>query len=69
VRTILGVYGYVDILVNNAGISYRGEVTDTSLEVDAKVMNINYFGTIGLTKGKYRQMCTFKNRVSDLILN
>jgi dehydrogenase/reductase SDR family protein 7B len=69
VRTILGVYGYVDILVNNAGISYRGEVTDTSLEVDAKVMNINYFGTIGLTKGKYRQMYTFKNRVSDLILN
>ncbi|KAK4014883.1 dehydrogenase/reductase SDR family protein 7-like [Daphnia magna] len=50
VRTILGVYGYIDILVNNAGISYRGEVTDTSLEVDAKVMNINYFGTVALTK-------------------
>lgn len=51
VRTILGVYGYVDILVNNAGISYRGEVIETSLEVDTKIMNVNYFGTIGLTKG------------------
>lgn len=51
VKTILGVYGYVDILVNNAGISFRGDAIDTSLEVDAKVMNINYFGTIGLTKG------------------
>ena len=53
VKTILGVYGYVDILVNNAGISYRGDVTETSLEVDAKVMSVNYFGTIGLTKGTF----------------
>ncbi len=52
VKIILGVYGYIDILVNNAGISYRGEATETSLEVDAKVMSVNYFGTIGLTKGK-----------------
>lgn len=52
VRTILGIYGYVDVLVNNAGVSYRGEVTETTLDVDAKVMNINYFGTVALTKGK-----------------
>lgn len=51
VKTILGVYGYVDILVNNAGISFRGDVVDTTLEVDKKIMNVNYFGTIGLTKG------------------
>jgi dehydrogenase/reductase SDR family protein 7B len=38
--------------VNNAGVSYRGEVTETTLDVDAKVMNINYFGTVALTKGK-----------------
>lgn len=56
VRTILGVYGYIDILVNNAGISYRGEAIETNLEVDAKVMNVNYFGTVALTKGKIIQL-------------
>lgn len=51
VKTILGIYGHVDILVNNAGISHRGDVSSTSLEVDAKLMAVNYFGTVTLTKG------------------
>lgn len=51
VRTILGVYGHVDILVNNAGISSRGEAVETSPEVDVRVMAVNYFGTVALTKG------------------
>lgn len=50
-KTVLGVYGHIDILINNAGVSYRGEVIDTSLDVDIQIMNINYFGTIALTKG------------------
>lgn len=48
---ILGVYGHVDIMVNNAGISYRGEVIATTPEVDLRVMGVNYFGTVSLTKG------------------
>ncbi|XP_072453707.1 dehydrogenase/reductase SDR family member 7B isoform X1 [Notamacropus eugenii] len=47
---ILKYTGHVDILINNAGISYRGTVTDTALEVDKKVMEINYFGPVALTK-------------------
>ena len=43
-------YGAIDILINNAGISQRSEASATSLDVDRKLMEINYFGTIALTK-------------------
>ncbi|KAM5263872.1 dehydrogenase/reductase SDR family member 7B isoform 3-T3 [Ctenodactylus gundi] len=47
---ILQCFGYVDILINNAGISYRGAITDTTVDVDKKVMETNYFGPVALTK-------------------
>ncbi|XP_007939623.1 dehydrogenase/reductase SDR family member 7B [Orycteropus afer afer] len=47
---ILQCFGYVDILVNNAGISYRGTITDTTMDVDKRVMETNYFGPVALTK-------------------
>lgn len=43
-------YGRIDILVNNGGISQRSEVHETSLDVDRRIMEINYFGNIALTK-------------------
>lgn len=48
---ILRCFGHVDVLINNAGISYRGAVVDTSLDVDKRVMETNYFGPVALTKG------------------
>ena len=48
---ILQCFGYVDVLINNAGISYRGTIVDTSLDVDRRVMETNYFGPVALTKG------------------
>lgn len=50
VREAIAFYGRVDILVNNAGIALKDWVTATKLEIDQKVMNINYFGPITLTK-------------------
>ncbi|XP_005349986.1 dehydrogenase/reductase SDR family member 7B isoform X1 [Microtus ochrogaster] len=47
---ILQCFGYVDILINNAGVSYRGAISDTIVDVDRKVMEINYFGPVALTK-------------------
>jgi short-subunit dehydrogenase len=44
------IFGHVDILVNNGGISQRGFAKDTLLEVDRKIMEVNYFGAVALTK-------------------
>lgn len=44
------VFGHIDMLINNGGISQRSLAKETSLEVDRKVMEVDYFGTIALTK-------------------
>ena len=44
------IFGHIDILVNNGGISQRSLAKDTQLDVDRRIMEINYFGTITLTK-------------------
>lgn len=43
-------YGKIDILVNNGGRGFRGLVKDTDMEVHKQIMDVNYFGTIALTK-------------------
>ena len=46
----LACFGHVDVLINNGGISQRSLIKDTSLDVDRRVMEVNYFGTVALTK-------------------
>lgn len=43
-------FGKVDILVNNGGLSQRSFVKETSVDVDERLMKINYIGTVALTK-------------------
>lgn len=47
---ILGKFGRVDILVNNGGVSQRALAADMLLEVERTMMEVNYFGTVALTK-------------------
>jgi short-subunit dehydrogenase len=58
---VLGRFGHVDILVNNGGISHRSLAKDTSLEVDRRVMDIDYFGHIALTKAVLPSMLQRKS--------
>jgi short-subunit dehydrogenase len=44
------IFGHIDILINNGGISQRSFAKDTLLDVDRKIMEVNYFGTVALTK-------------------
>lgn len=44
------LFGHIDILINNGGISQRGLIQETSLDVYKRIMDVNYFGTISLTK-------------------
>lgn len=45
------MFGHIDILINNGGISQRSMVKDTLLDVDRRLMEVDYFGTIAVTKG------------------
>jgi dehydrogenase/reductase SDR family protein 7B len=47
---IIKQYGKLDILFNNGGVSQRAEASETDIEVDRKIMEINYFGNIALSK-------------------
>lgn len=42
--------GSIDYLLNIGGISQRASVEDTPLWLDRKIFEINYFGTIAITK-------------------
>jgi short-subunit dehydrogenase len=44
------LFGHIDILINNGGISQRSLARDTILDVDRKIMEVDYFGSIALTK-------------------
>jgi short-subunit dehydrogenase len=43
-------FGRIDMLFNCGGISQRSLAKDTSFEIDRKIMEVNFFGTIALTK-------------------
>ena len=45
------LFGNIDILINNGGISQRALAIDTKIEVDKRIMDINYMGTMALSKG------------------
>ena len=42
-----------------AGISYRGSIEATDMDVHVKVMVVNYFGQIALTKGMFGVNLTY----------
>ncbi len=45
------IYGHVDLLINAGGISQRGFALETTLETEQRIMNINFWGTVALSKG------------------
>lgn len=46
----LALRGGIDMLVNNGGISQRALAKDTTIDVDRRIMEVNYFAAIALTK-------------------
>ena len=49
-KEALEAFGHIDILINNGGISQRSMVLETRIETDRKIMEINYFSGVILTK-------------------
>ena len=50
VQKAIELFGTIDILINNGGISQRSLVIDTDISVDKKLMEVDYLGTVGLSK-------------------
>ena len=44
------IYGKIDLLINSGGIGQRSLAMQTDLAVEQKIMNVNYWGTVALTK-------------------
>ena len=61
VKEAKSFFNGIDILVNNGGVSQRSFAMDTRLDVDRKIFDVNYFGTIGLTKTLLPEMLTRKS--------
>ncbi|KAF5922785.1 hypothetical protein HPG69_013130 [Diceros bicornis minor] len=49
-KAVLQEFGKIDILVNNGGRSQRSLFVDTSLDVYKELIELNYLGTVSLTK-------------------
>ncbi|GAB3829900.1 SDR family oxidoreductase [Hymenobacter jeollabukensis] len=56
VQLVLAHFGRLDVLVNNGGVSQRSLALETSLEVDRRLMEVNYFGTVALSKAVLPQL-------------
>ena len=46
----VSAFDKVDILINNGGISQRSPIIETSIAVDRKLMEVDYLGTVTLSK-------------------
>jgi dehydrogenase/reductase SDR family protein 7B len=66
VDAAIAAFGKIDILVNNGGISQRSLVKDTLIDVDKRIMDINYLGTVALSKAILPHF--IKNKVGHFVV-
>lgn len=57
----LEVHNQIDILVNNGGISVRATAISSAVDIDLKLMVVNYFGSVALTKALLPSMLKRKS--------
>ena len=50
VENAINHFGRIDVLINNGGISQRSLIIDTDISVDKRLMEVDYLGTVALTK-------------------
>jgi len=60
-KQALAFTGSIDYLFNNGGISQRSYVTETQMDVYHRLMQINFFGTVALTKAVLPDMMNAKS--------
>ncbi|HRD68949.1 MAG TPA: SDR family oxidoreductase [Legionella sp.] len=55
-QNVWNEFGPIDILVNNGGMSQRYKVADSSFKLDKKIMDVNFFGAVALTRPVLKNM-------------
>lgn len=55
------LFGSIDMLINNGGISQRAFAVDSKMETIRQVMEVNFFGTVALTKAVLPHMIEQKS--------
>jgi dehydrogenase/reductase SDR family protein 7B len=58
---VLRHFDHVDVLVHSGGVSQRSLAADTSLATDRAIMDLNFFGTVALTKAVLPSMLARKS--------
>jgi dehydrogenase/reductase SDR family member 7B len=58
---VLAQFPKIDVLVNNGGISQRSLIEESGMDIDRKIMEVNYFGQVALTKKVLPGMIKNKN--------
>jgi short-subunit dehydrogenase len=54
VSKVTNQFSQIDVLINNAGISQRSQAEETGLEVDRRIMEVNFFGPVNLAKSLWQ---------------
>ena len=50
VEKAVSFFGSIDLLINNGGVSQRSLIAETNFDVYKELMDINYLGTVALSK-------------------
>lgn len=56
VKKVMEKFNRIDVLINNGGISQKSCALETNASVERKIMDINYFGNVTLSKSVARIM-------------
>lgn len=67
IADLLKEIGTIDILINNAGISQRSLAVDTSFEDEKKIIDLNLYGVLALTKACLPEI--IKNKGQIVVIN
>jgi NAD(P)-dependent dehydrogenase (short-subunit alcohol dehydrogenase family) len=63
IAVVLEALGPVDVLINNAGITHRSAFSETDPDVLRRVMEVNYFGAVTLTKSALPVLIARRGRI------
>jgi NAD(P)-dependent dehydrogenase (short-subunit alcohol dehydrogenase family) len=64
VAAVVAEFGALDALINNAGISHRSLLRDTEAAVIRKVVEVNFFGAVNLTRAALPQVVARRGAIA-----